>query len=492
MQGGFVKFRKKQACITLINSLIWGLAAALLAVGALLLTAKLNKTSLQLIFYVLIPIAAFIVAAGVCYLLSRQKDKKLAKRLDEEFALGDRVQTMIEFQDGQTAMIRLQRKDAQARLDGLSASKFKWKGLWACVAALTCAAAVFVAGLIVPKTKAAGNDTPPKQPVIVFEITNDQKTKLATLIKNVKESKAEDGVKTAIVTELDALQLALEEIDTADALYTELVRIILVIDGFVENHNTYKRVYEPIRASEVETVQQFAIGIGLNDFPTVFEGLKTAFQNEEKNNETVLAAIAAFTSELKARFAEVLEKEDDLLMLAIPLFIADMETVAALDPSKYSYDKVLDNVSTAFNDNVRGLTTALEQQTDNRAVTSNTIEQLISIFNLPPELIPDWGGAALEGLGGSAPQPDEPPEHGDGIIVDGIVYPSNETVYDYYTKVICEYGKVFEGDAHNYKKQINMLISECVANGTISPEVEEMLRTYLDALSGSEAVGKGD
>ena len=69
------------------------------------------------------------------------------------------------------------------------------------------------------------------------------------------------------------------------------------------------------------------------------------------------------------------------------------------------------------------------------------------------------------------------------------MYPSNETVYDYYTKVICEYGKVFEGDAYNYKAAINTLISEGIADGTINPEVEEMLRAYLDALSGAEVGG---
>lgn len=45
MQGGFNKFRKKQRLIALINSFVWGIAAAIFAVGGLLLIDKLNTKS---------------------------------------------------------------------------------------------------------------------------------------------------------------------------------------------------------------------------------------------------------------------------------------------------------------------------------------------------------------------------------------------------------------------------------------------------------------
>lgn len=485
MQGGFEKFRKKQARITLINALIWGLAALLLAAGTLLLIDKLSNASLHTVLYVLIPLAAFMIAAGAGYLFFRKQDKTLAKGLDEEFALNERVQTMLEFRDVQTDMVRLQRKDAQERLEKLPVSGWKWKGTWSCVAALVCAAAIFVTGLAIPKRTDADNQ--PQKPEIVFEITDDQKTKLATLIANVKNSNAEEEVRTAILTELNGLQLALDDMQTANELYEELRRIITSIDDFVEGRNTYKRVYNAIRGSSTETVQQFAIGIGLNDFATRFDALRALLQNEEEDNGIALTAIATFTTDLKLRFDGVEESEEDALVIAIANFIADMESVAALDPTVYTYERVFDNVTAAFNGNTIALASALTQQTDNRSVTNATVEQLIAIFKLPANMVPEWGGEKLEGLQGEEEtDPDTPPEHGDGIIVDGIVYPSNEKVYDYYTKVICEYGKVFEGDAHNYKAAMNELIAQGVADGTISPETEEMLRSYLDALSGSE------
>ena len=527
MQSGFIRFKKRQTRITLINSLIWGLAAGLLAVGALLLISKLSKNSLHVIFYVLVPVVAFVAAMAIAYLFFHQKDKKLAKRLDEEFALNDRVQTMIEFQNEQTDMIRLQREDAEARLNGLTLSKFKWKGLWVCLASLVCAIAVFVSGLVLPQHEVKGNNPPPGGSETVFEITNDQKTKLATLIKNVKSSSAEDAVKTAIVTELEALQVQLDEFETPEELYAELVDIIVVIDEFVENHNTYKRIYGHLRwesevvsdgeqlsdeesnssdesnsdeesnssdefnsddesnsDEELKAVEMFAIGIGLNDLNGTVDALKVAFQNEENDKNLILRAIGEFVSDLKTRFAKVQESAEDPLVIAIAKLIEDVEQVT-LSSGSSKYSQVFSSIEIALTDSVKPLTTALVQQADNRTVTDNTIEELIYIFQLPAQQIPKWGGESLEGLDNFGSNEENTDESGDDFFEEGTKYPSNEQVYDYYTKVICEYGKVFEGDVYNYKAAINALIAEGVANGTISPEMEKMLRSYLDALSGS-------
>ncbi len=499
MQVGFQKFKNKQTWITVINCLIWGVAAALLALGSLLLVSKLFNQKIYLLLYALIPFVAAVIAAAIAYLIFHQKDKKLAKEIDEAFALSDRTQTMLEFEGKKSSMIRLQREDTHARLNALSTSKLKWKGLWACLVSFVCAVAVFTTGLAIPKKTNADETVPPPSPPpseIVFEITNKQIAELATLIRNVKGSKAEDAVKTSVVAELEQLLNDLSEtdltkkIDTAEELYPELMRIIVVIDEFVEEHNTYKRVYETIRASEVETVQQFAIGIGINDMTTIFDLLLPMFENEEESNVAVLEEVNVFATEIKTRFALLEENAEDALMVAVSKFITDAEGVAALKPKSYNYTKVLAQLDRIMSDNLLPFGAALTQQTDNRQVVSDAIEKLISIFKLPPEWIPDWGGKSLVGLDGFEQEPDEPITPGDGIIIDGIQYPSNETVYDYYTKKICAYGKVFESDAHNYKAAINMLIAEGVADGTIDPETEEMLRKYLDELSGSPANGE--
>ena len=489
MQGGFNKFRKKQRLIALINSFVWGIAAAIFAVGGLLLIDKLNTKSLHVVLYVLIPVATFGASSSAAWFAYKQKDKKLAKTLDERFALNDRVQTMVEFANVQTDMVRLQREDAQTRLQDISPSQLQWKGLWSTLAAFIVAVAMLVTGLAVPKKTVETTPPPPEYPTYVFEITLAQRTALGTLIKNVKESRAEDEVKTAITAELEPFLANIDEIETEIELYTELARIITVIDTFVEEHNTYKRVYQSIRNSGLETVQQFAIGLGMNALPTTFETLLAAFESEEKDGAATSAAIGEFTTELATCFADVDEVATDGLVIAMGDLIADMQTVAAIDPTVFPYDWIVDSTKKAMNDNVAALANALMAQTDNRAVTSDVIKKLISIFAMPEEWIPEWGGKPLTGLDGMQQNPNEPNKPGEGIIIDGILYPSNETVYDYYTKVICEYGKVFEGDAYNYKAAINTLISEGIANGTINPEVEEMLRAYLDALSGAEVGG---
>ena len=132
-----------------------------------------------------------------------------------------------------------------------------------------CAIALFVTGLALPQKKVVDN-TPTPPPKIEFSITLTQKTALATLIKNVKESKAEGEIKTTLLAQLETFQAGLDEIETENELYEQIVEIIETVDDFVETHNTYKRVYTPIRASESEAVQKFAIGIGLNALPESF------------------------------------------------------------------------------------------------------------------------------------------------------------------------------------------------------------------------------
>lgn len=489
MQGGFVKFKKEQAYRTLVNSLILGIAAALFAVGGLLLISKLSNTVLPWFVYVLSGVGGFIAAGGVFYFFCRGKDKKLAKRLDKEFALNERVQTMIEFQDTETPMIRLQRTDTQERLESTPLSKLRWKGIWACLTALACAAAIFVIGLAMPKAKAKGNDISSTPPKIEFVITDLQKTRLASLIQSVEDSSAEEVVKTTIVTQLKELQLSLDEIKTPDELYEKIAAIIVVVDGFVEDYNTYKRVYEVIRANDLIALQQLSFSVAFNDLPDRIALIKAELSSEDEDSATALLSIAAFVNGLRDSLALLEENEADGLMVAFATLLEDLDAVAALDATTYKYDKVFDALTNAFNENVKDITLALNQQTENRTVTSNTIERLIAIFNVPLEKIPPYGGAPLEGLEDSGKEPSEKPKPGDGIIIDGMIYPSNETVYDYYIKVICAYGKVFENEehAHNYKKEMYDLISAGVADGTITPEVEEMLRSYIDALSGSPA-----
>jgi len=494
MQGGFEKFRKKQKCIAIISSVILGIAMALFAFGLTMHLSKLNKTRLHLVLYVLIPVAGFLLVASVSYVLFRKKDKEVANRIDEKYAFNDRAKTMIEHQGEDSDMVRLQREDTQERLKSLSLGKYSWKGLWVCLLAFALSVAMLFTGIFIPKQYNEDNvvdDTTPPPPTIEFEITQDQKIKLEMLIKKVEGSKAEDAVRGAITSELKPLLQNIDEIETAEDLYTELVRIILSIDAFVENHNTYKRVYKPIRLSEIETVQTFAIGIGLNDWTLRFADMKKSFENEEEYNVSTLACLNEFVTELKARFAEVHEEDKGALTDAIEKLIVDVETVSLFDPITYTYDYILGEIDVAFNNNVKPLAEALTQQTENRAVTTATIKELISIFSIPAEWIPEWGGEPLEGLDLSEPPQDKPLKPGEGIIIDGIQYPSNETVYDYFTKVICEYGKVFEGDAYNYKAAINQLLSEGIANGTIDPELEEMIREYLEEISGKDPIVGG-
>ena len=81
MQGGFQKFRKQRDAFTLIGAALFGLSAALFAIGLLLLIAKFNTKPLHWALYVFIPFAVCAAVSNAYYLLTRFSDLKLAKQI---------------------------------------------------------------------------------------------------------------------------------------------------------------------------------------------------------------------------------------------------------------------------------------------------------------------------------------------------------------------------------------------------------------------------
>ena len=52
-------------------------------------------------------IVAALIAGGLAYIFLRPNNKKLAKKLDKELALHEKVQTMVEFKDAEDIMAAL-------------------------------------------------------------------------------------------------------------------------------------------------------------------------------------------------------------------------------------------------------------------------------------------------------------------------------------------------------------------------------------------------
>ncbi len=210
MNEQFRKFKKKVRREIALKCALSAATAAVLAVNAVLLPCLLCKVNLHWAWYLLIAFGAFVLGGGAAFLLLRADDKKIARRLDGELRLSERVQTALYYEGAEGDLPALQRKDTEAALAGLSVKKLPFRNL-----ALTVLLAVVLAlGVIAVPVIAVfagadgqGSEVPYDPP---REVTDWEWQALDELIEDVKTSERADSfTKTGIVGELEGLRSVL-------------------------------------------------------------------------------------------------------------------------------------------------------------------------------------------------------------------------------------------------------------------------------------------
>ena len=114
MNESFNKFRKKILLESLIKSFVISLSLSVIAFSAPKLIVHFGKIKVFEFFdLVLILISCFLfnLSFGLLFLILFPRKLKVAKRLDKELNLNQKVQTMIEFEKVDTPMINLQKED---------------------------------------------------------------------------------------------------------------------------------------------------------------------------------------------------------------------------------------------------------------------------------------------------------------------------------------------------------------------------------------------
>ena len=109
MKSHFLKFKRRAGRIRILKSVLSGLAAGLFAGGLFLLLSRLAVISIAPIISLPVGAGAAMVAALAVFFAIGASDKALAKRLDSEFSLNERVQTMIEHAGEDSGVLQMQR-----------------------------------------------------------------------------------------------------------------------------------------------------------------------------------------------------------------------------------------------------------------------------------------------------------------------------------------------------------------------------------------------
>lgn len=274
MDSNFSKFKKRVWLYILIKCLLAGLATAVLAVNAVFIPCKLCGVKLFWLYYVLIGLGGLILGGGLALLLLRTNDKKIAKMLDKELCLQERVQTAYECQGETSDIFALQRANASKSLKSVSNAK-SYKTLsvavffgsvasivacvLCCLAIIAGTVAVPVIATYIPDPPLAGeedNGTPVEPP---REVTDWEWKALDDLINYVRASKKADVIsKSGMVAELEGLRNVLLDGVSQSSLSTFVQNTATNIRNVVKDANDMDETTEEQKAFNTEE-QEYVI-----------------------------------------------------------------------------------------------------------------------------------------------------------------------------------------------------------------------------------------
>lgn len=501
MCEGFKKQKRKYLIKSLLKSIAVGTSAGLSVVGVVLLTLKLCEQNINAGFYVLIGLCCAVAAGGLTFALSRPVDLKIARKLDEEYGLDEKVQTMVTYKDREDFIYRLQREDVSQKLAVLPKRKISFGQIWQYVLIFILAIAIFIPALAVHK------NTAPASGIDLVELSVTERGLVGQLIGDINESELSDEVKALTVSLLRNLLANLEGEHTDKSRNAAVVASITFIDAAVTSENVYKKICAELIKEEPLKVVSDTVVDGITMFKA--DGTILSYQRVKDEaelipgyvfnlfNKTFITSEASLREKLKISkadgFAEKLTEYD----AALENVLTNSEAYAgrilsALESFKSALSEVLEKSGQSFADAtlqndlnsgftyfVQNLSAAVSVESYNCLMNEYVRTRLAKIFNVSLYDLPSLrygveGGSA--GIGAPDDTTGEKKDPGGGMGSGGMLYGSDDEIYDHELGKRVKYGEVI----NKYYNDVLNLILE----GNLSDEYAAALDSYFSLLMG--------
>ena len=501
MTGNFRTVKKKFIIIAAVVGAVAGICLGLLATGAVLLALKLSGIELHWAIYVAIGVGVALLSGAAAFFIALPSDKRIAKKLDRDFALGEKVQTMVAYSAAENPdeMVLLQREQADEALGAVAKKRIKLGGLWKFVFIPVLAAAMFVAGMVVPLDKQV--DVGPQDPP--YDITETQRTALLSLIADVEGSELTETVKTPVLAVLNDLLGKLETTETQTEMKAEVISAVKAIDGHVSMINNYLGVYSAIAAEETLKTLADAVVDGAAFYKasgTDIQAMETVTQFYKNAPQEIFDCITVWADEVKALYGEATtisetgriirnyantlyaklitdntaapDMGDSALYDALRTFISDMIKLSSSSQDGVGVAIFRAEVDKAVDKAVSAVTSDLCVQSYNCMMDDYVRNSLAKIFGLTrgeigsnESVVPDFGG-----------DDDDGPTHSGGFGPGDVEFGSDDLVLHPDTLEKVPYGQLIN--------QYNAAIQERINAGDTPEELAKYIRSYFDKLYG--------
>ena len=266
MSKQFLKFKRKLLWIRLIKSILAGLAGGTATGGILYFLSLFEIIPMAPMLAWPIAGGAFLGVGVALFFLLRRTNAGLARRLDREFGLQERVQTAIAYRNEQSTMHQMQREDAEMAMEALSKKHLKFGKIWLYAVALCLGCLILAASLILKPLPVVPPTEDPEVEVIPYELSVLEEEALLILIEEVRASQMESPYRENIVVSLEDLLASLRVATIMDQRDAALTVCMETIHKETESSSQAIKVIEALWYSGNERVRKLAEAINFYDW----------------------------------------------------------------------------------------------------------------------------------------------------------------------------------------------------------------------------------
>lgn len=474
MNESFNKFKKKMLLEAIIKSVATGLA-----VGIILFTVpyliinigKIELAKLNLLFLGICSISLAIIVFGILFLILYPRNLKVAKRLDKELNLKQKVQTMIEYENVDTPMTSLQREDTINTLSNISIKKFVMKFSVFFFVLVGFASLLGVTSIVMASIDDEivdnSNDDEDKGPA--YDLDNWTVRALLDLIEVVETSNINNELKTPVVNDLNSLLDSLETVEYQSEMKGLVENVINNSSIKLDLINSNNEVFTILRTSSSSVVKDFGTHINALNITNITNSIENLYVYLTGDSSTVLGALLEFDNDFRVLIKNSALDKEEALVSALYKLAEDLKKCE-------NATDLNESIAAVINENKPLIINVVKQQAENKVIIEYVIEQLKIIFGLNESTNPDEN----DPNNNEQINPTEPPkisdeENGGGYGSGEVLFGSNDSMFDNEEGIV-EYGKVI---AKYYGDIVGKF-----EDGTLPEEYKEFFDKYFDILFG--------
>lgn len=470
MGNNFKKIKVKFIVESLLIALFISILLGLLISSILVLTYKQLGLEYDILLFVLCSVGVFLVSFIVSFIILKPNDIKVAKRIDKQMNLKEKISTMLEYEDKEGYIITKQREDAADKLNNLSVKKIKMH-FNKYLLILPLIVLPFCLTSILVDSKFEETKPPIEEPISGDPYIIEQ---IKDLIREVNEDvNLMYPVKEAYVLHLEGLIEAIDVADISRAKEVEAVNLTITNISLSSSIlNSIDNISLALSNSNLAEAHVLGTALASYDSERINSALEDirSYLNSPSARQRQLNYEELINDGFQLVDNERLDADDELYVEFTNLKNNLAEAITATTTYYSDLENVINNAKKTFEE-------AVIRQVETLYMANYLEERLIAIFELPNNDEP------INPPVPNPPSGDEEPTdpdtgggggHGDTIYAgDDIFYDPDEGLVPYY-EVIAKYSAYIEG---------------LVQDGVIS---EELANYYIEYFNNLYEVDEGE